>query len=322
MTMGDGREGAGHERQGRRSSVTRVASTGQYSCAKAPGDPDMKRFTLATAYLLGLLVLAVPGAWAQGSVDDIVRDANQGHATAQFFLGFLHDEGVGVPKHKAEAAKWYRRAAQQGHPGAQYRLGLSYRRGKGVSEDGAEAIKWFRLAAEQGHAGAQRALGGMYVDDSWGVPQDRAKALKWYRLAGDWDALRHRNLGFYDTDAIVRHAKDGDAVAQGILGWMYYNEIDLSFDEAKALKWFHRAAEQGDAGAQYWLGYLYYDDFDDEAKALKWYRRAAKQGDAEAQYALGEMYDDAHGIEDDARALSWFFRAAEQGHVKALHRLW
>ena len=41
--------------------------------------------------------------------------AEQGDATAQFDLGFMYENGKGVPQDYAEATKWYRKAAAQGN---------------------------------------------------------------------------------------------------------------------------------------------------------------------------------------------------------------
>ncbi len=40
--------------------------------------------------------------------------AEQGDADAQNKLGFMYDDGLGVPQDYAEAMKWYRNAAEQG----------------------------------------------------------------------------------------------------------------------------------------------------------------------------------------------------------------
>ena len=55
----------------------------------------------------------------------------------------------------AEAVKWFRKAAEQGHADAQYHLGWCYRKGEGVPQDTAEAVKWWRKAARQGNFRAQ-----------------------------------------------------------------------------------------------------------------------------------------------------------------------
>lgn len=42
------------------------------------------------------------------------RAAEQGHAEAQYDLGYMYDTGAGMPENDSEAVKWYRRAAEQG----------------------------------------------------------------------------------------------------------------------------------------------------------------------------------------------------------------
>ena len=86
-----------------------------------------------------------------------------GHVDAQYNLGGVYEQGVGVPQDYAEAVKWYRLAAEQGHASAQHNLGILYREGRGVPQDDAEAVKWTRLGAEQGDANAQYNLGLMYA---------------------------------------------------------------------------------------------------------------------------------------------------------------
>ena len=84
--------------------------------------------------------------------------AKQGDASAQYFLGFMYDEGQGVPEDDKTAVKWYRLAAEQGLDWAQYNLGLMYDIGQGVPQDDKTAMKWLKLAAEQGNDDAQSRL--------------------------------------------------------------------------------------------------------------------------------------------------------------------
>ena len=56
----------------------------------------------------------------------------------------------------------------------------------------------------------------------------------------------------------------------------------------------------------------------DDAEAVKWYSKAAEQGDATAQYNLGLMYNSGKGVpRDDAEALNWWRKAAGQGLAAA-----
>jgi len=108
--------------------------------------------------------------------------ADQGNAVAQNNLGFMYDQGLGVPRDYAQAVVWYRKAADQGDAAAQNNLGRMYVGGQGVPRDYAQAVVWLRKAAEQGNALGQVNLGTMY-DHGHGVPQDYAQAHMWYNLA-------------------------------------------------------------------------------------------------------------------------------------------
>ncbi|MFM8234327.1 MAG: tetratricopeptide repeat protein, partial [Holophagaceae bacterium] len=82
--------------------------------------------------------------------------ADQGHASAQFNLGVMYDNGRGVPQDDVQAVKWYRLAADQGFAKAQFNLGGMYAKGQGVTQDYVQAHKWFNLAAAQGDADSER----------------------------------------------------------------------------------------------------------------------------------------------------------------------
>jgi uncharacterized protein len=90
-------------------------------------------------------------AYARG---DYVRAANalsplaqRGNARAQGLLGFLYENGFGVPQAYDAAADLYQRAALQGDPFGQCRLGLIYDKGHGVPQNVILSYKWLDLAA-------------------------------------------------------------------------------------------------------------------------------------------------------------------------------
>jgi len=122
--------------------------------------------------------------------------AEQGYASAQFSVGVMYKNGLGVPQDYKEAVKWYTLAADQGHASAQYNLGVMYENGKGVPQDYKEAAKWYRLAADQGHASAQYNLGVMYGKGD-GVLQDYIRAHMWFNIAaanGNDNARENRDI--------------------------------------------------------------------------------------------------------------------------------
>ena len=52
----------------------------------------------------------------------------------------------------------------------------------------------------------------------------------------------------------------------------------------------------------------------DDAKAVEWFRRAAEQGHIDAHWELGRMYHLGYGIDqDDKEAARWLRLAAEPG---------
>ena len=143
--------------------------------------------------------------------------AEQGDADAQFGLGYMYDEGQGVPQDDAEAAKWYLKAAEQGNAGAQYNLGFMHAKGEGVRQGYVEAAKWFLKAAEQGRAGSQNMLGVMYMSGR-GVPQDDAEAQMWFILAA---AQGHKNAQKNREIMAKRMTPDQIAEAQRLArDWM------------------------------------------------------------------------------------------------------
>jgi uncharacterized protein len=83
--------------------------------------------------------------------------AEQGDAPAQYNLGVLYRNGLGVKRDYNEAIKWYGLAAHQGLPIAQYDLGTMYRLGQGVPQNYVLAHMWLNLsAAALGHPDAMK----------------------------------------------------------------------------------------------------------------------------------------------------------------------
>ncbi len=108
--------------------------------------------------------------------------AEQGHAGAQFYLGFMYKNGDGVPQDYKEALKWYNLSVEQGYAEAQANLGVMYAQGQVVEEDSEKAAELFRLAAEQGHATAQSLLGQSY-SMGWGIEKNKNLAHMWFNVA-------------------------------------------------------------------------------------------------------------------------------------------
>ena len=81
--------------------------------------------------------------------------AEKGNAKAQYILGGMYSEGVGVPQDYKEAARWSKIAAEQGLAEAQYNLGLMYYHGEGIPQDYVLAYMWWNLSGSQGQQSAR-----------------------------------------------------------------------------------------------------------------------------------------------------------------------
>ena len=103
------------------------------------------------------------------------------YALAQLNLGWLYQNGQGVPKDLGKAAELYQKAADQGDGAA---LGWLYQNGQGVPKDLGKAAELYQRAADQGYAFAQNNLGWLY-ENGQGVPKDLAKAAELYQKAAN-----------------------------------------------------------------------------------------------------------------------------------------
>ena len=132
-----------------------------------------------------------------------------------------------------------------------------------------------------------------------------------YRFAETEDHLCYDELHFDTCEAM---ALVGDAQAQERLGFMYANGIGVENDDAIAVAWFRKSAEQGYRVGEYNLGYMYYwgrGVVEDHAVARGWYLKAAKQDYTLAQTVLSRLYQTGDGgPQDVGEAVRWITRAA------------
>jgi uncharacterized protein len=171
------------------------------------GRIGMKLNCVAVMCLICIILLPVVGYCDEkatiytAQVEQLRKAATAGDTLAQFNLGTLYLQGLGVREDDAEAEKWFLRAAEQGYAPAQVLVGMIYSMdGKGFNY--AEAAKWYLKAAEQGDKPAQVAIGEMY-EFGQGVKKDDAEAMKWYLKAaehGNGKAQYHVGVGYVKKD--------------------------------------------------------------------------------------------------------------------------
>jgi len=286
--------------------------------------------------------------------------ANQSDPRAQYRLGSLYYQGLGVPQSYSRAKRWYELSAGEGNADAQYSLGNMYFMGEGVEQNDTHAEYWYEQAADDGHAAARHNLSNLkrIMKSAESPPgiikgEEQAKESKQQTNAGN----DGKKPGFFkrlfgggektaETDdiAAARKAKGpagetetgpiagqetADSVPEPVVdayrkGMAYAFGDGVDKDQEKAFKYFKRSAEAGFAPAQYQLGVAYANGEgteQDEQQALRWYKQAAVRGHTLAQRNLGLMYMEGRGVEQDKiRALAWYSILAERGNAMDIHR--
>ncbi len=142
--------------------------------------------------------------------------AEKGDVKAQFNVGLLHAQGLGVSQNYKEAVKWWQMAAAKDNADAALQVGRVYAEGRdGVPKDPAEAVKALRKAGDLGNAQAQAMMGAFYQRGE-GVAKSDKDALTWYKKA----------------------VAQGYTPAMNTVGVMYENGQGVAADKAKAYTYF------------------------------------------------------------------------------------
>jgi len=257
--------------------------------------------------------------------------AEAGDALAQYNVGVLHEQGLGVPRDDAQAMWWYLKSAAQGYGWAAYNLAGQFRDGRGVpGPEPAEAERHYRQAAAAGVPDAAWVLANTVADPDerqlWteraaqgGLPEAQLALAEWL-LATSPATDRERlslALGWVEkarargaAGACVLHAR---ALLEGWGGGPP--------DPVAAATTLRTGAEAGNAACQRALGLAYgrgegvVQDF---GQAVFWYVRAARQGDTEAQYLVCLSFRLGRGLAPSlTQAWAWCRLAANTDHAAA-----
>ncbi len=229
------------------------------------------RYFFKRSELLGVLFLAALPAFAdtaagltafknkdyQRAYREWKAAADAGQAEAQFDLGVLYAQGLGVRRDLSQAASWYRKAAEQGNAEAQFALGQMYSRGWGVPRDEADALRWFQMANSVESDGPPTDWA---IIEGHGMPQDAGQAAYWYRQAAD----------------------QGHTEAQFNLGRLYSSGQGVKRDEEQAARWTSASASRGNPPAMADLGTRYANGNGvekDDKRAYFWLTLAFLHGD-------------------------------------------
>lgn len=148
--------------------------------------------------------------------DGALKVAQTGNPEAQYYVGMMLNNGIGVAKDPGKAFEWFLKASTAGDPLASYKVGcylggqfegvvpvdhdrslhyklIAAKAGYSLAQTDVgnayaqqekleEAVRWWTLAAKQGHP---RALYNLSVSfkEGKGAPKDTALAYAYFKLA-------------------------------------------------------------------------------------------------------------------------------------------
>lgn len=255
----------------------------------AKGGNTDAEYYVGIMYFQGLGVMRNPSL----GIENLRKAADKGSALAQFELGRLFingDKEANRALTEAEAVDYISKAAGQNMLEAQYLLGTMYENGIGVKQDYQRAMNIYRLAALHDHVGAESKLGELYV--THGDANQKAEGIKWLNkaieehddaMAKTYLAYAYKegfgvNQNFNQAYKWYREAADVDvAIAQFNLGIMIANGHGEVRDMRKSAYWVEQAAYNNLVPAMVALSLFYKNGAGvdkDDAKARFWIEKA------------------------------------------------
>lgn len=265
-----------------------------------------------------------------------LKEARLGVREAQYDVGLMYANGLGVEGNLSQAIYWIRQSAEKGHAGAQYLLGTRYVTGVGVEKNPIHAQYWLQKAAFQGHGKAHLRLGRLHQDsasglaqgyyaqaDAMGVPEAAYFLGAQAQTLRDWPAA----IAWYTKSAAANDARGIHALATARQhGWgggpdiresvvlfrkaagLNYPPSIVALHELDSTGYTRSTVKSTDAGG---AGH-------DRRMALADWSATLDPDDARARYCLGRMYE--LGIKVPSRitdAKTWYRAAALMGERDA-----
>ena len=243
---------------------------------------------------------------------------------ARFCLDMLRDQGWGIPRTRQEAISLYRNAAEQGNATAQYFLAQIYAFGYDSSafrpESKADYHKWIRKAAEGGQGEAQYLLGA----DLRLHPETKTESREWLSKAvAQHVAEAYKPLlssmpeGRKLVEIGLAKLPMSNTPSELNAGLFAYSLEDWT----NAHRFFQAAAGTDDANSQYALGVMYSLGRGvptNESMAKEWFYKAARPPSSAAltELSLRRVRGETNEL-IIAMALSDLRIAAEMGNQEA-----
>ncbi|MDE0306344.1 MAG: tetratricopeptide repeat protein [Albidovulum sp.] len=114
--------------------------------------------------------------------------ADKGDRDAQFNLGIIYAQGLGIDQDRTRAIDWFRLAAEQGDPIAAFNLGVIFSEKESAHLDYSLAVSFYELAAAKKHPEAMEDLSILFAN-GMGVERNLSRAVSLATEAEELDCL-------------------------------------------------------------------------------------------------------------------------------------
>lgn len=216
--------------------------------------------------------------------------AKNGTIVDKWSLGNAFLYGYLVPKDQVKALYWISQAAEAGHPESIMKLIEIYKNLKNSKEEKKWTRKFSQLElelAKKGNIEAMASVAKQYMNGKGGLEKNRSQAIYWYKKAAD--------LGEKESmDKIAQMYAKGRFLPKNPDKAQFYFEklaaIDNSYcfkissfyadgsngfhrDDAMAIKWLERGAQNADDSTKLYVAWRYWKGFEtpqDLTKAIYW----------------------------------------------------
>ena len=252
------------------------------------------------------------------------KAAAGGNAEAQYEYGYFLKSGImGTQQDEKAACQWFAKSAAQGYFLGEAELGRCYKSGRGLERDGKKAEYWFLRAAAQYYYGGASDLAELYSDGK-ALPVNEEAARAWSVTEKNWICSpRDYALATEENLDCQAAALAGNAQAQYALGQALRDGELIPKDNARAIYWLTKAAEQEHGEAQRDLAglLLVYDGAgpDRVKKAEAWMLRSLDKKSAYGSHhvALALFYHETAAVRDPAKYIPLYLKALDSNLTMA-----
>ncbi|MCL2295611.1 MAG: sel1 repeat family protein [Methanomassiliicoccaceae archaeon] len=229
--------------------------------------------------------------------------ACQENAIAQFMVGYMCGNGIGVPQNLQEQEQWYVKASLRGDGELFYWIGRNFEYGMfNIKVNLFEASRWYRKGADKGH---EKCI------------------ICWQSVLSAIEGKKHDSLEERENILMNTGVEKEKLVRDQAL--VAADRFFEEGDEENAFKYYELAAGLGNPDAMFVLAMMHHAGVfvkRSDKTAIEIMTGASVAGSKDAQFVMGTLYEDGKGVKRNLdKALKYYTMAAASGYLAAYYRL-